>query len=107
MKTPSIRRPSKHLLPKVLAGAARAPPRTVRTMRTTRNIDQKSVSSFVVYATEPPLSNELVRTAFHGTSPVLPAGFYSSHTPTLRPFNHLVFRARHREPPRQPQSFLR
>ena len=107
MKTPSIRRFREHLLPEMLPEAARALPRTVRVMRTARNIDQKSVSSFVVCATEPPAANERVRTALHGTSPGLPAGFYSSHTPTLRRFNHLVFQARHREPPRQPQSFLR
>lgn len=76
-------------------------------MRPARNIDQKSVSPFVVYATEPPVANERVRTALHGTSPGFPADFYSSHTPTLRTLNHLVFHARHWEPSRQPQSFLR
>ena len=108
MKTPSIRRFTKHNFPVMLREAARAFPRTGRVVRTARNIDWKSVSSFVVFSRPaPPVAVERVRTALHGTSPGLPAGFYSSHTPTLRPFNHLAFHARHREPTRQPQSFLR
>jgi DNA-binding TFAR19-related protein (PDSD5 family) len=54
MKTPSIRRYRKQLLPKLLSVAARARPRTVRIVRTARNFDQKSVSSFVVYARHHP-----------------------------------------------------
>jgi hypothetical protein len=103
MKTPSIRRFREHLLPEMLPEAARALPRTGRVVRPARNINWKSVSSFVVIARPaPPVAVERVRTALHGTSPGLPAGFYLSHTPTLRPFNHLVFHARHREPSRQP-----
>jgi hypothetical protein len=97
----------KRHFPVALREAACALPRAGRLVRPARNIDQTSVSSFVVCVTEPPVTIERARTALHGTSPGLPAGFYLSHTPTLRPFNHLVFHARHREPSRQPQSFLR
>jgi hypothetical protein len=54
MKTPSIRRFREHLLPEMLPEAARALPRTGRIVRPARNIDQKSVSSFVVYARHHP-----------------------------------------------------
>jgi len=54
MKTPSIRRFTKHHFPATLREAARALPRTGRIVQPARNIDQKSVSSFVVYARHHP-----------------------------------------------------
>ena len=54
MKTPSIRRRRKQLLPKLLPAAARALPRTGRLVRPARNVEWKSVSSFVVYARHHP-----------------------------------------------------
>jgi hypothetical protein len=63
MKTPSIRRFRKHNFPVMLREAARAFPRTVRVVRTARNINWTSVGSFVVFV--PPGTTRSGRTSPH------------------------------------------
>jgi hypothetical protein len=80
----------KRHFPVTLREAACALPRAGRLVRPARNIDQTIRQPFRRLRPAPPVANERVGTALHGTSPGLPAGFYLSHNPTLRPFNQLV-----------------